>query len=58
MLAVLSVHEVPASSHDLLLTMVGVLGTSWVGCMGYYFGTSAGSERKTELLAKAPPPLP
>ncbi|SRR6266702_1094032 len=55
LLTFLTLHDVPATSHDLLVAMAGVLGTAWVGCIGYYFGTSSGSDRKTELLAKASP---
>jgi len=57
LLTFLCFASVPTTSHDLLVAMTGVLGTAWISCVGYYFGTSAGSDRKTELLAQSTPPL-
>lgn len=52
MLWLMAFHDVPQSSHDLLMAMTGVLGTSYAGIVAYYFGSSAGSAKKTEILAK------
>lgn len=37
-----------------LLLMLGSLSTGWGVVMAFWFGTTASSDRKTELLAKAP----
>lgn len=49
------IHGVKPESHDLAILELQTLATAWVGIIAYYFGSSAGSARKTELLAAAPP---
>ncbi|MGH7868787.1 MAG: hypothetical protein ACREP9_14430, partial [Candidatus Dormibacteraceae bacterium] len=51
----MAMREIPAANKDVLNIMLGSLGTAWVAVIGYYFGSSSGSDRKTELLAGAPP---
>lgn len=47
--------EVPATSRDILNVMLGTLGAGFSGVLGFYFGSSAGSAKKTELLSRAEP---
>lgn len=56
-LAFMLTQKIPADSRDLLNILLGMLGTSYAGVISYYFGSSAGSQAKTDLLAKAQPIL-
>lgn len=54
-LAVMMLGLWKSSDNQALLIMLGALGTSWGAVVNYYFGSSAGSARKDELLAQSSP---
>jgi len=51
LLYILAFRSVPENSKDVLYAMVGVLGTAWVAIVNYYFGSSVGSDTKTDVLS-------
>ena len=44
------IHGVPKNGNEALLLMLGALQTAFTGVIAYYFGSSAGSKAKNELL--------
>jgi hypothetical protein len=54
-LLVLFQASIPQASRELLMFLLGVLASTVKDVYGYYFGSSAGSDKKTDLLASATP---
>jgi hypothetical protein len=45
------VFGIPQTGTEVLLMMLGSLSTSWTGVVQFYYGSSAGSKAKNDLLA-------
>jgi len=45
-------HDLPPGSKDVINIMLGSLGTAWISIVTYYFGSSAGSDKKTDLMGR------
>ena len=46
---------IPEGNKEVLFTMVGVLGTAWVGAVQYYYGSTRGSTEKNQMLFNSTP---
>jgi drug/metabolite transporter (DMT)-like permease len=44
--------EVPGNNKDLLNLVVGALIGSFAAIVGYFYGSSKGSQEKTDIMAK------
>ncbi|MBK8508963.1 MAG: hypothetical protein IPL51_10030 [Candidatus Competibacteraceae bacterium] len=42
----------PAEGKEAVLIMLGALGTAWTQIVAYYYGSSAGSAEKNQLIAR------
>jgi hypothetical protein len=45
------VFGIPQTGTEVLLMMLGSLSTSWTGVVQFYYGSSAGSKAKNDMLA-------
>lgn len=51
-LYLLFVIPMPQTSHDLILVIIGAMVATFKDIISYYFGSSDGSKKKTDLLLK------
>ncbi len=51
-LGYLIVYGKPTAGGDVMLVMVGSLGTAWASIVSFFYGSSAGSAAKTDVINK------
>ena len=52
LLYILLFQQVPEDNKDILQIAVGALIGAFTGVVGYFYGSSAGSKDKTEMIGK------
>lgn len=53
-------HPIPQENHDIVITMLSVLGAGLMGVIGFYFATNYQAQKKDEtindVVKNLPPP--
>ena len=51
-LSIIMFYPIQPAAKEVINIMLGSLGTAWISCITYYFGSSHGSRVKTDLMKK------
>jgi hypothetical protein len=54
LLYILSVIPIPADNKDSMQIVIGALVGAFVTIIGFFFGSSSGSQQKTEIMNRPP----
>jgi len=54
-LILLFIYKIPTENTDTLNLAIGALITAFGTVVGYFFGSSVGSQRKTDIISKTEP---
>lgn len=55
LLCLLCFRQIPEANKAIIYTMAGSLGTAWIGCTCYYYGTTKNSGVKDQMLYSSTP---
>ncbi|MNK70359.1 hypothetical protein D3C87_897770 [compost metagenome] len=55
MLSVMEFAAIPTGRKEPLYLLLGSLSTAWISIISNYLGSTAGGQKKSELLAKTKP---
>lgn len=55
LLALLMFHDVPDANKAIIDTVIGSLGTAWLVCVHFWFGSTDSGNRATDALAQSSP---
>jgi hypothetical protein len=51
LVGLLAFHAFPDKTRDVFMILIGALTVGWKDVMGYYFGSSAGSDAKNAIIS-------
>jgi len=55
LVATLMLASVPEANKAIMYSLIGSLGTAWIGVVHFWFGDTMASTEKTNIIAKAQP---
>lgn len=50
LLTIMAFHDLPTANHDAMMLLLGALNSAFGAVVGFYFGSSAGSQAKDAVI--------